>query len=105
MAQRDSVMPHKLKTHTQLQYEKHKKVYANTSNKFYQTREWKDFRKFFLSMNPLCQICKEANRIVPATDVHHVGGRTPSNGLDSSICQSLCHSCHSRITATEMQRG
>jgi len=76
------------------------------------TRKWAAFRKRFLANNPWCKGIYTARFSVGsvsgiecgelATQVDHIiplkwGGAQ----YDESNCQSLCHSCHSRKTATE----
>ena len=61
---------------------------------------WRNFRDWFLMVNPLCEMCTTEKRITPANEVHHIkplceGGER----LDPKNCMALCHSCHSKITA------
>ena len=68
-------------------------------------RTWYKFREVFMMEHPLCAQCEKEGRITPATEVHHIlplceGGAR----LDPANCMSLCHSCHSKITAEWMNR-
>ena len=68
------------------------------SNKRY-GRSWKRIRDRYIRAHPLCEECKKQGRLTPAEEVHHVlplshGGKNAEENL-----MSLCHSCHSRITA------
>lgn len=72
---------------------------------FYNTAEWRFFRKRQLAERPLCEECLKAGRRTKATMVDHIvpikqGGEkfAPSN------LQSLCWSCHSRKSAEEGSR-
>jgi 5-methylcytosine-specific restriction protein A len=58
-------------------------------------------RKAFLSKFPLCQMCKEAGLLVPATEVHHVVPLADGGTDDEANLMPLCKSCHSRFTAGE----
>ena len=68
--------------------------------KFYQSKEWRALRKYKIELNPLCEICIPLGKLTEATQVHHKMAleRFPTLGLDINNLQSLCHSCHSRIT-------
>lgn len=66
--------------------------------------KWRKLRLVQLAREPYCRHCKDHDRLAVATDVDHIVPRR-SGGSDSfENLQSLCHSCHSRKTATEMQR-
>lgn len=69
-------------------------------------RAWKRRRIRQLAENPWCEDCLANGIYEPATDVHHV---VPHRGNKkvflASPLQSLCHACHSRITATEGRGG
>lgn len=45
----------------------------------------------------------EPRRITPATDVDHIDGN-PRNNAPANL-RPLCHSCHSRRTATDQSFG
>lgn len=62
---------------------------------------WARYRRAFLSAHPICA-APECGRA--ATDVDHITAvRGPNDPLfwEPSNHQGLCHSCHSRKTATE----
>ena len=65
-------------------------------------RAWKKRREWQLSTYPWCASCLRRGHYVPAPDVHHI---IPHRGsaiiFARSPLESLCHACHSRITATE----
>ena len=66
-------------------------------------RKWRNYRKTFLSVFPLCMECKQQNKITEATEVDHIkphkGDRRLFWDLDNH--QALCKSCHSIKTAEE----
>ncbi|MDO5531413.1 HNH endonuclease [Sutterella sp.] len=64
---------------------------------------WQRLRAAFLREHPLCEICKEAGRLTPATDVDHIIPHRGDQALlwDRDNLQALCHECHSRKTARE----
>lgn len=76
---------------------------VSSSNRGYDSK-WRKYRVRFLRKNPLCVLCKEEGKITPATDVDHVIpviGPSDSLFWDESNHQALCHSCHSKKTASE----
>ena len=61
---------------------------------------WTKFRSWFLSRNPLCEMCKKEGKLTPANEVHHVKPLSEGGDrLNEANCMALCHSCHSKITA------
>jgi 5-methylcytosine-specific restriction protein A len=58
---------------------------------------WQRTRAAFLADHPDCEQCGR-----PATDVHHRDWQGPLGpaGHDPLNLASLCHACHSRVTAT-----
>ena len=71
----------------------------------YRTDEWiYDLRPEQLLREPFCRTCALAGKRVRATDVDHVVDHKGDWNLfsDRGNLQSLCHSCHSRKTATEL---
>lgn len=80
---------------------------------WYTRKEWRGVygvRGMKIRRNPMCEIAGCGKR---ATDVHHIDGSWKENGnwflflggYDLENLQSLCKSCHARITMEEMQYG
>jgi 5-methylcytosine-specific restriction enzyme A len=69
---------------------------------FYQTSLWRKLRDYKITMNPLCEECERTDKLVPATEVHHITDididPTIENALNLDGLMSLCKSCHSTIT-------
>jgi len=71
----------------------------------YNTRTWRELRLYFLSKNPLCEICKQHDKITLAQEVHHKipisAGKTKEQkqiiGFDIENLQALCIDCHKKI--------
>jgi 5-methylcytosine-specific restriction protein A len=75
-----------------------------SSHKRGYTRRWQAYRLWYLATHPLCATpdCHQ-----PAKQVDHVKAVTgPDDPLfwEETNHQALCHSCHSRKTATEDRR-
>jgi 5-methylcytosine-specific restriction protein A len=69
-------------------------------------RAWQKRRINHLSKHPWCEACMAAERYEAATDVHHtIAHKGNVNLFWSSPLESLCHSCHSRVTASEGRGG
>ena len=66
---------------------------------------WAKRRADQLMAEPFCRECAKHNLRVPATDADHI---VPHRGdielFTKGDLQSLCHSCHSRKTMTEMNQ-
>jgi 5-methylcytosine-specific restriction protein A len=90
----------------------HKKLIDNQYNKYQRDpltkkrygREWKQIRDRYIAAHPLCEECKNDNRLTPAKEVHHIlrlsaGGDNSENNL-----MALCKSCHSTITGRDGSR-
>lgn len=73
--------------------------YKTNYNSFYHSTEWQAVRRQVLQRdNYLCQVCKRAGRITPATTVHHI---TPlrvdySKRLDPANLETICNACHNK---------
>lgn len=70
-------------------------------------RRWQKARAAFLAENPLCVECRKRGRVTTATDVDHIRPHKGNSSLfwHRANWQALCHSCHSRKTATENGGG
>lgn len=69
---------------------------AHEYRRLYNTKAWKEARKAQLSRQPLCELCEETNRTVPASVVNH---KKPHKGdwslfIDPANHQSVCKPCH-----------
>jgi 5-methylcytosine-specific restriction enzyme A len=69
---------------------------------FYISSEWRALRLYKIQTQPLCEECLKKEKLVPATEVHHIIDvadlPTMDNALDYNNLMSLCKSCHSIIT-------
>lgn len=60
---------------------------------------WRKLRAAVLASHPLCFVCLQHGRPVPATDVDHVSGDPSDNSAGNLM--PLCHECHSYKTGRE----
>ena len=58
---------------------------------------WRRIRDSHLVGSPLCEMCKERERYVRSTLVHHIQPISEGGTHDESNLMSLCVSCHERI--------
>ena len=70
--------------------------------RFYAGTRWRNLRTWVLDQCPLCVRCREKGLTVLAKHVDHVIDRKerPDLAYDDTNLESLCHSCHSKKTAT-----
>ena len=98
-------MPRRIPTHrttpdlapiSQREYDRTRR--DTESKRFYNSAVWRKTRALKLAQDPLCEVCRQAKRLIPASHVHHkVELRDDRDlGLDLDNLQSLCHPCHSR---------
>ena len=68
--------------------------------KFYGSKKWKECRRIFLSLHPICERCEKLGIINKATHVHHKDYLTPENfrnpemSLNFDNLEALCVNCH-----------
>lgn len=88
---------------THKQYKIHDSRRKNDSDRHRHehTRRWQKLRLIYLRANPLCIECKKQNKIVPASEVHHIVPIARGGTDDESNLEALCKSCHSKKTAEE----
>lgn len=65
-------------------------------SRLYTTTRWRAGRRWFISANPLCAMCKRDGRVVEAQVVDHI---VPHKGdqrlfFDQVNWQALCFNCH-----------
>ena len=71
----------------------------------YHTAKWRNYRKNFLMSNPLCKLCKEADKTVPANTVDHIipvsANDSDENFWNLYNHQALCKRCNNRKSQTD----
>lgn len=88
-------------SHKELPY-KHEN---NVSGKYYNTKQWKNLRNYYIRRNPLCEICLSKGIVKPANEVHHripfLNGKTDEERYElltnEDNLQSLCYECHDEV--------
>jgi 5-methylcytosine-specific restriction protein A len=66
-------------------------------------QQWRIIRALYIAGHPLCERCKEAGRITPAQEVHHILPLAQGGSHDVENLMSLCASCHSSIHLARRQ--
>ena len=87
--------------HTKMETKRYDKYKRDPEHNKRYGRSWKKIRAAFLIANPLCGICEQEGKLVPATTVHHKQKLTEGGTHDHKNLQSICASCHSRLHAKE----
>lgn len=64
---------------------------------------WRKLRGMYLRSHPVCVVCRDAGRIVEATEVDHIVAKRAGGTDHWNNLQALCKPCHSRKTAMENQ--
>jgi 5-methylcytosine-specific restriction protein A len=82
-------------------YNKHQR--DPDSNKRY-GRSWKKIRAAVLLKNPVCEICKDAGKLTPASTVHHKRKIADGGSNDYNNLQALCAPCHSKLHSEQGDR-
>lgn len=76
------------------------KRYPDTYKRY--NGKWRAIRKKYISSHPLCEKCKGDGRLTPAQEIHHIIPLSQGGTHSEDNLMSLCKSCHSKITAKEM---
>ena len=76
------------------QYNKYERS-ADINKKY--GRAWKRIRDRHISQHPLCEVCKENGRFVPAEEFHHKKPISQGGTHARDNLMSLCRSCHTKI--------
>ncbi|MDR1364066.1 MAG: HNH endonuclease [Oscillospiraceae bacterium] len=92
--------------------EEHRKTIHNRYNKYQRDPNcnkrygyvWKQIRKEFLKLHPLCEICKRNGKLTLTQEVHHHVALDSGGTHDFSNLQALCKACHSKVSADSGQR-
>ena len=82
---------------------KKRKVYGQSNNaEFYQSKQWRALRNWYIKQNPLCEVCKRKGKTKGGDCIDHIkpislGG----SKVSESNLQTLCNSCHAKKSAQE----
>ena len=87
----------------------HKKLTEQQYNRYHRDPDaykrygqaWRRIRAAYIAGHPLCEECKKAGRLTPASEVHHVVALADGGTHDANNLMSVCKPCHSSITARE----
>ena len=67
-------------------------------------RQWQKIRNAFITLNPLCEMCKRQGRYTLAEEIHHIKPLSQGGTNEFENLMALCKSCHSKITFEENYR-
>ena len=78
-------------------------VNRGNDNPFYNNKQWRKLRKYYISKQPLCEVCKRFGKIIEAKVVDHIKRVkiNPELALVESNLQSLCSRCHNIKSGSE----
>lgn len=79
-----------------------KRLYDTINKKFYDSKEWRELRAYYIRRYPLCKWCEEEGLTKPADVVDHI--KEISDGgekLNINNLQGLCHKHHNQKTNWE----
>lgn len=84
---------------------KNNSQYDTERRKIYNSERWRKLRAWKFACNPLCELCLQEDRTVPAEDVHHIVSFMSTDdpvqrivlAYDFDNLMSLCKQCHQRI--------
>ena len=77
----------------------------SNESRFYDLAVWKKARRVQLARSPLCVWCSAVGKTVVATDVDHIQPiKQGGAALDPENFRSLCRSCHSAVTARQLNK-
>jgi 5-methylcytosine-specific restriction endonuclease McrA len=63
---------------------------------------WVKLRKLILDHDGyICQPCKRAGRLTPATEVDHIKPKAQGGDDGADNCEAICHDCHMDKTKRE----
>lgn len=84
-------------------YDKQRMENETQYRKFYNSADWKTFRKDVLAANPICQQCCKSF----SSEVHHVVAIKVdwSKRLDKDNVKAWCKPCHSSYEASLRSKG
>lgn len=67
--------------------------------RIYNTKQWRQLRKLYLSLHPICEVCRKMERVTAASQVDHVQAIEEGGAaFDMSNLMALCQRHHSRKT-------
>tara|TARA_Y100001937_G_C7068304_1_gene307137 strand:- start:22 stop:363 length:342 start_codon:yes stop_codon:yes gene_type:complete len=75
-------------------------------NPFYNTTKWRTLRKYYITKQPLCEVCQRFGKIIEGKVVDHIKRvkTNPELALIESNLQTLCNRCHNIKSGSEGHR-
>lgn len=76
-------------------------THAQTTTQRGYDHAWRKLSEYKRTIDPLCELCEQAGKVTPATEVHHIRpiADAPELRLEPSNLMSTCTPCHIEIDA------
>lgn len=78
-----------------------KGYFKSYADPYYQSKEWKQLRKYKMTINPLCEDCEEQGKITEGHTVDHVKPRKQGGTDELSNLRTRCKRCNAIKTALD----
>ena len=81
---------------------KPKQARLHPNSDFYNSKQWRSLRNYYIQRNPLCESCKRRDKVAAGQVVDHIkpinmGGHK----TDLTNLQTMCHPCHNSKSGKE----
>ena len=71
---------------------------------FYQSKQWRSLRNYYIQMFPLCELCDKQGYTIAGECVDHIKPmRFGGSHISMDNLQTLCNSCHASKSGKESQ--
>ena len=75
--------------------------HPKVADEFYVSVRWRRLREWYISGNPLCEICGKPGRVV-----HHVVEiKDGGSEMDESNLETVCYQCHTSLHPRKKRTG
>ncbi|MCL2343359.1 MAG: HNH endonuclease [Firmicutes bacterium] len=90
--------------HEMLESQRYEKYHRDPDHGKNYDAAWEKIRARFLERNPLCEMCREGGKLIPAVLVHHKKSLRDGGTNDYGNLVALCQGCHSRLHSKKGDR-
>ena len=71
------------------------------NSKFYNSKQWRATRNFYIQSNPICEQCDRNGILTGGQCVDHITPLSKGGTNDHSNLQTLCNPCHAKKSSRE----